>query len=99
MKKYHKVWGVALTVLLAVVVLTGWYLHRHPIPVLQPAGPIGHKERNLMIFTVLISTVVVVPVFFMLGFFAWKYREGNAKATYSPELGGGRLAEIGRAHV
>ena len=93
MKTYQKIWG-AVAVLLAVIVsVAAWYLHRHTIPVLQPAGPIGEKERNLMIFTVLISMVVVVPVFFMLGFFAWKYREGNVKATYSPELEGNRVAE------
>lgn len=93
MKKYQKIWGMVIVLLVAIVVLVGWYLHRHSVPVLQPAGEVGSKERNLMLFTVLISTVVVVPVFLMLGMFAWRYREGNKKSKYSPDLEGNRLAE------
>jgi cytochrome o ubiquinol oxidase subunit 2 len=93
MKKYRKVLGGALIVLLAVLALAGWYLHHQLIPVLQPAGPIAEKERNLMIFCVLVSAVVVIPVFTLLGVFAWKYREGNPKAAYSPDLGGSAAAE------
>lgn len=93
MKKYQKRLGLVLVLLLAVVALAGWYLHRHTIPVLQPAGQIGYKERNLMIFTVLISSIVVVPVFGMLAYFAWHYREDNHQAVYSPDLEGSRLAE------
>lgn len=78
---------------LAVVTLAGWYLHRHTIPVLQPAGPVAEKERNLIIFCALLSIIVVVPVFSLLGIFAWKYREGNHHATYSPDLGGSPIAE------
>jgi len=81
-------------VLLAVIALAGWYLHHHLIPVLQPAGPVAEKERNLIIFCVVISAIVVIPVFAMLGLFAWRYREGNHNATYSPDLGGSALAEV-----
>jgi cytochrome o ubiquinol oxidase subunit 2 len=83
----------ALLVAGFLIALTGWYLHRYPVPVLQPVGPIGHKERNLMLFTVLISIAVVVPVFSLLGYIVWKYREGNTKAKYSPEQDGSRMAE------
>lgn len=78
--------------LLAIASIAGWYLHRHTIPVLQPAGPIAEKERNIIIFCALLSTVVVVPVFTLLIYFAWKYREGN-NAPYSPDLGGNAAAE------
>lgn len=92
MKKHIKIWlGVALAVL--VVGVTAWYLRQHPIPVLQPAGDIGSKERGLIIFTALLSVVVVVPVFGMLGYFAWTYRESNKHAKYSPELDGNAIAE------
>jgi cytochrome o ubiquinol oxidase subunit II len=92
MKKHRKLLGIGL-ILVAVVVLTGWYLHYHPVPVVQPAGPIGQKERNLIVFCLLISIVVVVPVFILLGFFAWHYREGNQRAKYDPKLEGNRLME------
>jgi cytochrome o ubiquinol oxidase subunit II len=92
MKKHRKLLGILLAVL-AVIVATGWYLRVHPIPVLQPAGQIGDKERNLIIFCVLISLVIIVPVFIMLGLFAWRYREGNQHARYDPKLGGSSAAE------
>jgi cytochrome o ubiquinol oxidase subunit 2 len=75
------------------VLLAGWYLRHTSIPVLEPRGPIAQKERQLIIITLLLSLIVVVPVFSLLGIFAWKYREGNASAKYSPELDHSRIAE------
>lgn len=86
--------GLILLLLAVIVAVTGWYLRRYNVPVLQPAGTIGQKERQLIIFCAAISVTIVVPVFGMLGLFAWKYRENAPKkAKYSPELGGNRLAE------
>jgi cytochrome o ubiquinol oxidase subunit 2 len=92
MKTRGKILAVA-ALLLAVVVLAGVYLHRYPIAVLQPAGQIGHKERNLIIFTASVSLVVVVPVFILLGLFAWRYREGNPRGRYDPKLEGSSKLE------
>lgn len=92
MKTKYKVFlGVALAAVL--VAVTGWYLSRHSVPVLQPRGEIGNKERSLIIFVVAIAGVVVIPVFGLLAYFGWKYREGNHKAKYTPDLGGSKLAE------
>jgi cytochrome o ubiquinol oxidase subunit 2 len=93
MKTWRKVLVLAAVLFAAVIALAGWYLHHHLIPVLQPAGEVGDKERNLMIFTVTLSLVVVIPVFVMLGTFAWRYREGNPHGRYSPELEGNRMLE------
>lgn len=46
-----------------------------------------------MVFTLALSLVVVVPVFTMLGLFAWKYREG-AKSKYTPNWGSSVKLEI-----
>jgi cytochrome o ubiquinol oxidase subunit 2 len=92
MKKYRKVLGILLLAV-AIVFITGWYLHRHVVQVLDPAGPISEKERNLMVFAVSLSAVVVIPVFTMLGVFAYKYREGNKHAKYDPKLEGNNLLE------
>lgn len=93
MKRRHKI-ILAVTVLLAAIIaLTGWYLRRHAMPVLQPAGEISSKERNLMVLVVSLAGVVVVPVFAMLWYFAWHYRETNTKAHYTPEVDGNRFAE------
>lgn len=93
MKKHGAVWSGVLAAV-AVIAATGWYLHGHLLPVLQPAGEIGTKERNLIIFCAAVSVTIVVPVFSMLIFFAWKYREGNKdNATYEPEQAGSWKAE------
>jgi cytochrome o ubiquinol oxidase subunit II len=70
-----------------------WYLHGKNFAVLNPAGQVGRKERNLMIFTMALGLLVVLPVYVMTFLIAWRYREGNTKAKYSPELSGNRWAE------
>lgn len=69
------------------------YFQRVNVPILDPSGPIGQKERDLIFLAVGLSLIVVIPVFFMLGFFAWKYREGNKKAKYDPHFDHSRLIE------
>lgn len=63
------------------------------IDVLNPQGAIAVKERNLIVFTLILSAIVVVPVFAMLIIFSLRYREGNEKAVYRPNWGGSRLLE------
>lgn len=71
----------------------GYYLSRADIPVFQPGGPIAQKEKHLIIIAVLLSAIVVIPVYIMLFSFAWKYRESNKKAKYSPSFSHSRLLE------
>jgi len=92
-KQTKRILTAAFVLFVGIIVLTGWYLSRHTIPVLEPAGPIAQKERNLMVFGVLLSVVVVVPVFTLLGAIAWRYRESNHRAKYSPDLEGNRILE------
>lgn len=94
MKKARRIVSAVLVLLLGIVVLTGWYLRRHTVDILQPAGTIGAKERGLIEFCALLSLVVVVPVFTMLTYIAVHYREGNTKATYKPDQGNNLAAEI-----
>lgn len=61
------------------------YLHTQDVEVLAPRGPIAYQERKLIFFALALSLVVVIPVFVMTFFFAWKYRETNHKAVYKPE--------------
>jgi cytochrome o ubiquinol oxidase subunit 2 len=85
----------ALMVLLALglLLVSGIYLSRVNIAVLEPAGPVGQKEKNLIVFAFLLSLIVIVPVYAMLIGFAWKYRETNKSAKYSPNMNGSRLLE------
>lgn len=79
-----------LVILLSVTIV---YFQNSNVQVLNPAGQIGEKERNLIYFALALSLVVVIPVLFMLFYFAYTYREGNKKAKYSPNLAGSKLAE------
>lgn len=61
-------------------------LHGHTVSVLDPKGSIGEQERQLIVFALLLSVIVVLPVFIMLFLFAWRYRESNPKKVkYSPD--------------
>jgi cytochrome o ubiquinol oxidase subunit 2 len=53
-------------------------------PVLDPKGPIALAERDLLFTAFALMLVVVVPVFVMAFFFAWRYRSSNGNARYSP---------------
>lgn len=81
-------------ILAASVIGVGAYLLKDaPLPVLMPEGAVGEKERNLIIFTTFLGLLVVIPVFVMLFYVAWKYREGNSKAKYNPDWDKSRIIE------
>lgn len=76
-----------LAFVLAIVSVAGWYLHGHTVSLLQPRGPIGHRERQLMMYAALLGLLVIIPVYTMTFMIVVKYREGNKKKTkYSPEF-------------
>ena len=84
--------------LVAVLAPAAWYFRAHPAQVLAPAGQVGRKERNLMWFSLLLSALVVLPVFTITIAFALKSRESNhrpggKKVRYQPEWDGSRLYE------
>jgi heme/copper-type cytochrome/quinol oxidase subunit 2 len=59
-KKYRFVLlGIAIVGFLSVA---GVYLSRTNIPVLEPRGIVAEKERNLIVFALLLALVVVIPV-------------------------------------
>ncbi|HVI60936.1 MAG TPA: ubiquinol oxidase subunit II [Candidatus Saccharimonadales bacterium] len=73
-------------ILTAVTLLVYGLLHGHPVQVLDPKGTIGHQERQLMLFALGLSVIVVLPVFIMLFWFAWRYRDTHPKkARYAPD--------------
>lgn len=63
-------------------------------PVLDPKGAIGLIERGLMVHAVEFMLIVAIPVYFLLFFFAYRYRAGNKKATYAPDAEHGKLEEF-----
>lgn len=90
----------ALAILVPIVfvlILTGltvWYVQDRNIAVLHPAGEIGQKERQLIDLAMILSVIVVVPVFVLTIFIAWRYRETNPRPKrYQPEWDKSRLFE------
>jgi cytochrome o ubiquinol oxidase subunit 2 len=71
-----------------VVIILGlliYYLSTHSIPVLQPAGTIAEKQKNLMVIALILAAIVVVPTYTLTILIAVRYRETNKKARYEPE--------------
>lgn len=64
------------------------------MPVIDTKGVIGDAQRDLLYFAVLIMLIVVLPVFFLVIFISWRYREGNKKAKYLPEWAGNKWLEM-----
>jgi cytochrome o ubiquinol oxidase subunit 2 len=62
------------------------------VAVLNPKGSIARDQFELIIFTSLLSLVVVIPVFLLTFYISWKYR-ASKKATYQPEWDRNRLIE------
>lgn len=79
--------------LLSLVFLTA-NLSGLDIPVLKPSGEIASRQSRLIIFTVFLAAVVVMPVFVMLGLFAWRYRSGNKKPKRDSEWSSDKKLEI-----
>lgn len=59
--------------------------HGKTIAILQPVGTIGEQQRHLIIFASILGLFVIIPVFTLLFFIVWRYRDGNVRAKYTPE--------------
>lgn len=84
MRRRYKIL-ISLLVGIVVVGIAAFLLSRGDMPVLNTQGLIANKQRDLIVFTVLLSLVVVVPVFLLLFLIAWRFRSGNTKAKYRPD--------------
>ncbi len=88
-----KRWLIA-GILLLVLIVSGVYLSRVNIPVLEPKGPIADKEFRLLVTITSIMLIVVIPVFVLLFYVVWRYREDNPRrGKYVPEWEHSRLLE------
>jgi len=52
--------------------------------VLDPVGPVGAQEKQILLNSVTIMLAIVIPVILATFAFAWWFRAGNRKATYTP---------------
>lgn len=85
--------AVPILIALGLVILFYFLLDGKQIDVLNPSGEVALAQRNLLLFTITLSAVVVLPVFAMLIYFSVTYRAGNKKANYMPEWGENKILE------
>lgn len=84
MKRYTKL-AIGCVLGIVGIVLVSQFVSSHDIAVLNPEGAIGTQQRDLMVFATVLILLVIVPVFIMTFWIAWKYRATNTKAKYQPE--------------
>jgi cytochrome o ubiquinol oxidase subunit II len=92
MKTIFKCAFVTLLVV-AAIGLTWNYVTHHDIAVLNSSGMIGVKESDLILTSTLLMLIVVIPVFGLAAFFAWRYRASNTIAVHAPDWEHNYIAE------
>jgi len=51
---------------------------------LAPGGPIAAQEGNLFYWVIGLMMIVLIPVFVLVPWFAWRYRRSNSRSEYRP---------------
>lgn len=69
------------------------YLYFGNIAVLNPLGMIALKERDLLLTATWIMLLIVIPVFLLTVWIAFKYAVGNLREKFRPEWDNSYLAE------
>lgn len=93
MSKRNKIIVLSLLVLIGLLVLVVYLRHTN-VAVLNPMGPIASQERSLIFTTAMLGMIVIVPVFGLTIWIAWKYRDTNHHPKrYSPNWNKSRLLE------
>jgi cytochrome o ubiquinol oxidase subunit 2 len=90
LRHWFVVGAIATVVIFLTVIL---YMFMISPIVLQPSGSVGMKQRDLFVAATIIMSLVVIPVFVLLFYIAWKYRATNKKATYTPDWQSNKLLE------
>lgn len=74
----------ALLMLIMISALTAGCTEK--VIILDPKGPIGKQQLDLMIISTLLCLIVIVPVLILTAWIIWRYRKkANRKAKYTPE--------------
>ncbi|MCH9633390.1 MAG: Cytochrome bo(3) ubiquinol oxidase subunit 2 [Chlamydiae bacterium] len=84
---------LTVILVLCVMALGVIYICLHDIPVLNPKGMIGEKERNLIVIAASLMLIVLIPVYILTFIFTRKYKDGNKSAKYEPNWNHSALAE------
>ncbi|GGH75697.1 cytochrome aa3 quinol oxidase subunit II [Pullulanibacillus pueri] len=64
-------------------------------PVLNPVGPAGEREKNLIVLSAVLMGIVVAVVIALLAFIVYRYRDKpNNKAAYKPNWDDSKILEV-----
>lgn len=74
-------WVVGAAVVIGVLIALSL---NHPFPLLQTRGEVANRQRDLLLFATALALLVLVPVYYMIFTFAWRYRAGHKK-EYKPD--------------
>jgi cytochrome o ubiquinol oxidase subunit II len=67
-------------VLLGILALSGCGM-----VVLDPAGDVAARQRDLLVISTLLMLLIIIPVMGLTIWFAWRYRHNNKDAVYEPD--------------
>ncbi|MEK3884098.1 ubiquinol oxidase subunit II [Paenibacillus sp. PL2-23] len=83
MRRYYRMLATALF-LTMVAVISGCSSEQYIV--LDPKGPIGESQKDLIIITTLLCAIIIVPVLILTAVIVWRYRDRpGRKAKYAPE--------------
>ncbi len=83
MRRYYRMLATALF-LAMVAVISGCSSEQYLV--LDPKGPIGGHQKDLIIISTLLCAVIIVPVLILTAIIVWRYRDRpGRKARYTPE--------------
>ena len=68
-----------------VILLSMLFLSGCDSALIASKGAVGKQQFDLIVFSTVLMLLVVVPVIVLTLYFAWRYRSGNTKSTYTPE--------------
>jgi len=81
MRKFVKA-AFPILALAMIVLLAGC---SNQVMVLDPKGPIGAGQRDLIVISTILCAIILVPVFALTAWIVWRYRDSkDNKAAYKP---------------
>lgn len=83
----------SILILLGVLALLALFVSTHNVPVMEPKGMIGLKEKEIIITAALLMLIVVLPVYALTIWFCVRYRAGQKKSKHTPDWEHNSIAE------
>jgi cytochrome o ubiquinol oxidase subunit II len=69
----------------ALLVLTAGLLSGCNTVLLHPSGTVAAQQGHLIVQSTVLMLIIVIPVIALIVIFAWRYRQSNKQAIYTPD--------------